>query len=182
MHLRERYASIKRWLKYKYIQLLRAKGGPSKVAMGFSIGLAIEMFTLPTFGLAALLIIPAVYAFRGSLPAALIGFLFGKIIYLPMAFLNRIVGSWIVPSNFLEGVHFHHVRWLNHVIHLLDQALDLIVGGMIVGALLGVIAYFPIRKLLEMYMQRRMEKRHQRKHRREPTQQRPDQDPPITSD
>jgi uncharacterized protein len=163
MLLRERYARLKRWLKYKYLQLIRAKGGPSKVAMGFSIGIAIEMFTLPTFGLAALLIIPAVYLLRGSLPAALIGFLFGKIIYLPMAFLNRKVGSWIVPDHVLDGVRFRHLHWLNHVVHILNEALDLIVGGMIVGAVLGLIAYFPVRKLLQIYMDRRLEKRKLRK-------------------
>ncbi|KEO81901.1 DUF2062 domain-containing protein [Tumebacillus flagellatus] len=184
MPLRERYKRLKRWLKYKYIQLLRAKGGPSKVAMGFSIGLAIEMFTLPTFGLAALLIIPAVYLLRGSLPAALIGFLFGKIIYLPMAFLNRKVGSWIVPDNLLDGVRFHHAHWLNHVIRLLDQAMTLIVGGMIVGAVLGLIAYFPIRKLLQIYMHRRLEKRYHRKRTQEQQQQQQPQDPtpPISSE
>ncbi|MBL0385693.1 DUF2062 domain-containing protein [Tumebacillus sp. ITR2] len=165
MPLRERFARLKRWLKYKYLQLLRAKGGPSKVAMGFSIGLAIEMFTLPTFGLAALLIIPAVYLLRGSLPAALLGFLFGKIIYLPMAFLNRKIGALIVPDNLLAGVRFHHLHWLNHFIHIIDEALDLIVGGMIVGAALGLIAYYPVRKLLQIYMERRLEKR---KHRKRP--------------
>jgi uncharacterized protein (DUF2062 family) len=162
MQLRQRYAQLKRWAKYKYLQLLRAKGGPSIVAKGFSIGLAIEMFTLPTAGLAFLLIFPFVYLFRASLPAALIGFLFGKIIYLPMLFFNRMVGSWIVPDHVLRGVHTHS-RWLNKLIHIVRDALDLIVGGMVVGTILGILLYFPLRKLLAIYMERRLEKRRHRK-------------------
>ncbi|PWK14952.1 DUF2062 domain-containing protein [Tumebacillus permanentifrigoris] len=162
MQYPERYARLKRWARYKYLQLLRAKGGPSIVAKGFSIGLAIEMFTLPTFGLAALLILPVVYLFRASLPAALIGFLFGKIIYLPMAFFNRMVGSWLVPEHVLAGVHTHS-HWMNRMIHIIRDALDLTVGGMVVGTALGLIVYLPIRKLLAIYMERRLEKRRHRK-------------------
>lgn len=162
MQQRNRYERLKRWIKYKYLQLLRAKGGPSIVAKGFSIGLAIEMFTLPTFGLAALLILPLVYLFRASLPAALIGFLFGKVIYIPMAFLNRKVGARFVPDHFLEGVHFHS-HWLNHLIHILRNTIELIVGGMVVGVILGVILYFPMKKLLTVIMERRLEKRRHRK-------------------
>ena len=42
------YDKSKRWLKFKYLFLFRAKGGTAMAAKGFSIGLAIEMFTLPT--------------------------------------------------------------------------------------------------------------------------------------
>jgi hypothetical protein len=129
------------------------------VAKGFSIGLFIEMFTLPTFGLAAVLILPLVYFFRASLPGALLGFLFGKLIYIPVAFLNNRVGSLLVPKSFVRHIHFQP-HWLEHIVR---NALQLIVGGMVVGAVLGVIAYFPIKWLLEYYTAKRKEKRRIRK-------------------
>lgn len=149
----------KRWVKYKYLMLLRAKGGPSKVSKGFSIGLAIEMFTLPTFGLAAILILPLVYLFRASLPGALIGFVFGKIIYIPMAFLNKLVGSLIVPASWSQHLGFLP-GWLESII---KGALDLVIGGMINGAVLGIVFYFPLWLLLDWFARKRREKRKQRK-------------------
>jgi hypothetical protein len=146
---------IGRRIKYKFVMLLRAKGGAAKVASGFSIGLAVEMFTLPTLGLAFFLIFPLVYLFRASLAGALIGFLFGKTIYVPVAFVNAVVGDWIV-SDRLE-------RWTQHLPPLLEQAigvnLKLLVGGIIDGAALGVLAYFPVKRLLQLYAAKREEKR-----------------------
>ena len=156
-HLKE----YKRWFRYKYLQLLRAKGGPSLVAKGFSIGLAIEMFTLPTGGLAFLLIFPLVYLFRASLAGALVGFVFGKIIYIPFAFLNKKVGDLVLPKHFKRYL-IHHLpdNWLSDIIR---GGLDLIAGGMIVGAVLGIVAYFPILFLLKYHTHRRKEKRKRRK-------------------
>lgn len=160
MKKRFEWKNVKRWLRYKYLQLLRAKGGPHMVALGFSIGLAIEMFTLPTGGLAFFLIFPLVYIFRASLASSLIGFLFGKIIYLPMAFLNQKVGAAVL-SRESKHILLHFLpHWLAE---FLKHSLNLIVGGMIVGAALGLILYFPLRLLLKYTNDRRKEKRRQRK-------------------
>lgn len=152
---RTRTLRFGRYFRHKYVMLLRAKGGASKVAKGFSIGLAIEMFTLPTFGLAALLILPAVYAMRASLAGALLGFVFGKVIYIPMAFLNKFVGKLIVPSGFAGYLHFLP-DWLEKV---LKGAIDLIVGGIVNGTALGILVYFPLKWLLESVAARRRAKR-----------------------
>jgi uncharacterized protein (TIGR03546 family) len=155
------WRNVKRWVRYQYLQLLRAKGGPHIVALGFSIGLAIEMFTLPTGGLAFFLIFPIVYLFRASLASALLGFLFGKIIYLPMSFLNQKVGAWVLPTRQTKHVLLHHLPgWLSSI---LRHGMDLIVGGMIVGAVLGIVLYFPLRMLLRYTAERRKEKRRHRK-------------------
>jgi hypothetical protein len=155
------WRNIKRWARYQYLQLLRAKGGPHIVALGFSIGLAIEMFTLPTGGLAFFLIFPLVYLFRASLASALLGFVFGKIIYLPMSFLNQKVGSWALPTRHTKHIVLHQLpAWLSSI---LRHGMDLIVGGMIVGAVLGIVLYFPLRMLLRYTTERRKEKRRHRK-------------------
>ncbi|MBD0380147.1 DUF2062 domain-containing protein [Paenibacillus sedimenti] len=157
---RYNWKSTKRWFKYKYLLLLRAKGGPSKVARGFSIGLTIEMFTLPTAGFAFVLIFPLVYLLRANLPAALIGFVFGKVIYIPFSILNKQVGNWLVPKYFKIYLITHLPDMLSHII---KSGLDLIVGGMAVGTVLGIIAYFPIMMLLKSHTNRRKEKRRVRK-------------------
>lgn len=158
--LRFDWNKTKRWFKYKYLLLLRAKGGPSMVARGFSIGLAVEMFTLPTGGLAFLLIFPLIYLFRANLPGALIGFVFGKIIYIPFAFLNKQVGETLVPKPFKHYLIHHLPHLLSNIIR---GSLDLIIGGMVVGAILGILAYFPIMLLLKFHTNRRKEKRKNRK-------------------
>lgn len=158
-----RLQRFKRWLKFKYLGLIRAEGGASMVAMGFAIGLAIEMFTLPTFGFAFLLIFPLVYIFKGNLPAALIGFVFGKIIYIPMAFLHAIVGGWVLPNHFVVDIPFLY-GWVNRA---LTTSLKLIVGGMINGALLGALLYFPIRGSLNAFKNKRRDKRRHKRGRME---------------
>ncbi|MGG1552006.1 DUF2062 domain-containing protein [Paenibacillus ferrarius] len=167
MKARFEWNSIKRWFRYKYIQLLRAKGGPSKVARGFSIGLFVEMFTLPTAGFAFVLIFPLVYLLRANLPAALIGFVFGKVIYIPMSILNKQVGEWLVPKHFKIYLIHHLPHILSNIIR---SGLDLIVGGMAVGLMLGLIAYFPIVFLLKYHTNRRKEKRRLRKDQLAPSQ------------
>ncbi len=109
-----RLQSLGRWLKYKYILLL-----------------------------------------RGNLPAALIGFVIGKIIYIPMMYPNSKVGGWILPKHL--SIHLPILpEWINH---LLLTNLKLIVGGMVDGALLGLLCYFPIRYSLNAYKSKRKDKR-----------------------
>lgn len=151
----QRLEQLRRWLKYKYMMLIRAKGGASIVAMGFAIGLAIEMFTLPTLGIAFILIFPLCYLLRGNLPAALIGFVVGKVIYIPMMYPNSKVGGWILPDHL--SFHLPVVpEWFNH---LLLTNLKLIVGGMVDGAILGMICYYPIKYSLNTFKAKRKEKR-----------------------
>lgn len=152
--------NIARWFKYKYLLLTRAKGGASIVAKGFAIGLFVEMFTLPTAGLAFLLIFPIVYLLRASAAGALIGFVFGKVIYIPMSFLNKKVGDLLLPNHFKHSLLAHAPEWLAVFIKF---NLKLFVGGVVVGLALGVISYFPVKWFLELYEERRKERRRRRK-------------------
>jgi uncharacterized protein (DUF2062 family) len=145
----------RRWMKYKYTMLMRAEGGASMVAMGFAIGLAVEMFTLPTLGFAFILIFPLVYLLKGNFPAALIGFVFGKIIYLPMAILNTMVGGWFLPKHLTLHIPFIY-PWVNR---LLVTNLKLIIGGVIDGILLGLLTYYPIRFAIQTFKTKRRDKR-----------------------
>lgn len=146
---------LSRWLKYQYVKLLRAKGGASVVAMGFAIGLFVEMFNLPTYGTSFVLIFPLNYVMRGSFAASLVGFIFGKVIYLPMAFANNQMAKWVLPKHFAVNISFLP----NYINHFLLMNLKLIVGGIIDGAILGLLVYFPIRYSINVFKRKRREKR-----------------------
>lgn len=152
--------NVKRWFKYKYLQLTRATGGPSIVALGYSIGLAVEMFTLPTAGLAFFLIFPLIYLFRASMAAALIGFVFGKIIYLPMTYVHIRVGNWILPHGTRKHLWAFLPDWLDYFV---KSNLKLLVGGVVDGIVLGILFYFPIKWLLMFYNAKRKQKREHKK-------------------
>lgn len=147
--------SIKRWLKYKYTQLMRAPGGPSMVALGFSIGIFVEMFTLPTYGLAFFLIFPLIYWMRASIAGALVGFVFGKIIFIPVAIVNSMVGGLVLPNHLKFQIPLIP-DWMNH---LFLVNLKLIVGGIIDGMILGLLFYFPVRLAIQYVANKRKEKR-----------------------
>jgi uncharacterized protein (DUF2062 family) len=135
--------------------LIRAKGGASMVAMGFSIGIAVEMFNLPTYGTSFLLIFPLIYWLRGNLSSALIGFGLGKLLYLlGLGAVNAYIGDLVLPH---FSVHFSFLpHWVNK---LLLFNVHLLVGGIIMGILLGIILFFPIRFFLEKFKTKRREKR-----------------------
>lgn len=146
---------MKRWYRYQLLKLMRTRGGAAEAAKGFSVGLAVEMFTLPTGGLAFLLLFPLLYLIRGRMSAALVGFVIGKIIYIPVAVVNERVGHWLLPNNFVIHIEsFPH--WINH---LLTINIHLIVGGIIDGCILGFLFYLPVKRLLLHMQDRRREKR-----------------------
>lgn len=151
---------MKRWFKYQAIKLVRTKGEVTAVARGFCIGLAIEMFTLPTAGLVFFLIFPSVAVLRGRLASAFIGFVLGKVVYLPFAVLNERVGHWLLPEHF--AVHFHMLPdWLNQ---LLTINLYLIAGGIVDGCILAMMVYFPLKKVLLWVQKHRRDKRRRAAH------------------
>lgn len=146
---------LKRWVRHNFIKLMRAPGGPSIVALGFSIGIAIEMITLPTFGLAFFLMFPIVYMLRASMAGALVGFVVGKIIFIPIAFISGMIGSWILPDHLRV-----HIPFLPHFVNkFITINLKLIVGGSINGILLGILFYFPVKYGIAYFTERRRKKR-----------------------
>ncbi|MCC3377070.1 DUF2062 domain-containing protein [Cohnella sp. REN36] len=155
----QRIRRFPRYLKFQYVKLLRAKGGAYSIAMGFAIGLFVEMFNLPTYGTSFVLIFPLIFLLRGSLAAALIGFVFGKLIYIPMSIPNKIVGGAVLPKNFTIEIPFLP----ENINHFLLFNLKMIVGGMIDGLALGLLFFFPIWYSVETFKRKRREKRRIRK-------------------
>lgn len=157
-------AGWNRWFRYKYLLFFRTSGEAAKIAAGFSIGLAVEMFTLPTFGLAFFLIFPLIYIFRASFAGALTGFLFGKIIYIPTAFIHNWVGGWVVPPHFEDWVRMLP-HWLPHWLKkVLIVNVNLIAGGIIDGVILGLLFYYPMKWLIEYFTNKRKQRRKRKIH------------------
>src|SRR5213079_1732226 len=89
------FQKLGRKLKLNFIKLLRSPDGAKKVSLGFSIGFGLEMLVISTASLIYILFIPIVRLAKGSLPAAVIGNLIGKISFLPVLLLPiaRIIGK-----------------------------------------------------------------------------------------
>lgn len=151
---------LNRWFKHKYLKLLRAPGGPTAVARGFGIGLGLEFITLATGGLAFFLIFPLVWVTRSSLAGAMIGFVFGKLIFLPLLPITLDLGRSLLPLELANKI-IHYIphwfpRWLRHS---LNQYIYILFGGAIVGGISGLVMFFPIRYMLQNFTAKRLEKR-----------------------
>ncbi|MEK0316407.1 DUF2062 domain-containing protein [Cohnella sp. 56] len=157
--MQQRLRKFVRYLKLQYVKLLRAKGGAYSIAMGFAIGLFVEMFNLPTYGTSFVLIFPLIYLLRGNLPSALVGFVFGKLIYPLMFMLNKMMADLVLPAHF--SIRFSFLP--EKINHFLLFNLKMIVGGMIDGLLLGILFFFPIWYSVQVFKRKRKEKRRARK-------------------
>ena len=142
----------KRFIKLKYLLLLRSPGGAKIVANGFVIGLVVEFITLLTLGVAFLMIFPLCKIFKGSIPASMIGFLLGKLILPFFMPLGIVVGKRFID---LQGVI---LPWVGNISKYLNTLLGMLTLGMILGAL----CYFPIYFIYRKFQQSRIDKRKKR--------------------
>ena len=140
----------KRFLKLKYLLLLRSPGGAKMVAKGFAIGLAVEFITLLTMGAAFLLIFPLIRLFKGSLPSAMIGFVFGKLI-LPLCLP---VGAFLGHELFRIQTKIV-LPYIGNLGGYLSSLLGMLTFGVVVGA----ISYYPVYKAYTKFQDSRREKR-----------------------
>ncbi len=76
---------LKTKIASKWHELLNDPAGPHSVAMSFAIGVISEMLTIPTAGIAFILMIAVVKWLKFSLTSALVGYFFTKIVYIPLA-------------------------------------------------------------------------------------------------
>lgn len=137
---------IKKWkikIASKWRELLNDPAGPLLVAMSFAIGVISEMLTIPTVGIAFVLMIVIVKWFKFSMTSALLGYFFTKIVYIPLAPLELKIGKSLLHQNF--DPHAHKWAWARGVLH---KDSELLLGAVIIGGVLAIICYFVIRKIL----------------------------------
>ncbi|KQL49510.1 group-specific protein [Brevibacillus choshinensis] len=165
------FQRVIRAFRLNFIKLFRSPGGAKKVSLGFAIGFGLEMIVISTASLIYLLFYPIVRLFRGSLPAAIIGNVIGKLTFLPVLLLPvaHRLGRIIYPVK-IEGARMPHHAFkallsgnFQVLTDILYGGLHVLIGMSIIGACLGVVSYFVIYKLYEKQRELRLVKRHQRK-------------------
>nr|WP_279663399.1 DUF2062 domain-containing protein [Ectobacillus ponti] len=153
-----------------FYKLFRSSGGARKVALGFAIGFGLEMIVLSTASLVYLVFYPAVRLSGGSLPAAVIGNVVGKLTFLPVVLLPvaHAIGKLLIPFRVHGRPHIPHEHSFWELLSgnpmlvikdVLQSGLYTLVGMSIIGAVLGTISYFVVHYLYEKERQRRLEKR-----------------------
>jgi uncharacterized protein (DUF2062 family) len=169
MKKRKKYNWIQkiiRSLQCNYKKLLRSPGGARKVALGFAIGFGLEMIVISTASLIYLLFYPIVKLSRGSLPAAIIGNVIGKLTFLPVILLPfaKKLGEWIYPAQtgqtqFREHSFTELFSGNFQVLRdILYGGLHVLIGMTIFGAILGAISYFVIYYLYEKHKEKKQKR------------------------
>lgn len=150
---RFRMKQFPRIMKLQYLKLLRSPGGARKVAVGFAIGFGLEMLVISTASTIYLLFYPIVRLAQGSLPAAIIGNIIGKLTMLPIVLMPvaPVIGSYIFPyrPHHLPGSLFLYIKTL--------------LGMSLFAVGLGILAFFPAYYLYHINRKRRAKKREKRK-------------------
>ncbi|BCJ87509.1 DUF2062 domain-containing protein [Effusibacillus dendaii] len=143
-----RYVKLKRSMRTQYLKLLRSPGGARYVAMGFAVGFGLEMMLPVTAYLGYILFYPAVRLSGGSLPAAIIGNIIGKVSLLPAVLLpfGHMLGSWLLPHR-LHGIPPYIYGYLKTLM-----------GMTLFAVILGILSYFPVRYLYEVNRKHRLKK------------------------
>jgi len=151
------FQRIKRAFKLNFIKLFRSPGGANKVSMGFAIGFGLEMLVISSASLIYIVFIPLVRLVKGSLPAAIIGNVIGKLTFLPVLLLPfaKKLGKLIYPIKVNLG-NTHSFSWKNlmqgdfsGLINVLHGGVHVLIGMSIFGIVLGVVSYFIIRYFYE---------------------------------
>jgi uncharacterized protein (DUF2062 family) len=158
------FQRLGRAFRYNFIKLFRSPGGAKKVSLGFSLGFGLEMLVLSTAGLIYILFIPIVRISKGSLPAAIIGNVIGKLSFLPVILLPfaKKVGKIIYPMTVKIG---HNAPFslqnlmhgdLSGLIGILHGGIHLLIGMTALGIVLGLTSYFIVHYFYEKTKENRL--------------------------
>ncbi|MGD8189754.1 DUF2062 domain-containing protein [Brevibacillus ginsengisoli] len=145
------WRAIYRRLKYEYLKLIRLKGDPSIIARGFSVGIFVEFITLPTFGLAFILLYPMNLLFRSSVSASLIGFVIGKITLPLFMLLNFNIGNLLIG----QPLQDHIEKSRGFITMIKENLLAYLTGSAIMGVFVSIGSYFLIYAILFLYRKKR---------------------------
>lgn len=163
-----RFARLTRALKLNFLKLLRAPGGAHKVSTGFAIGFGLELIVISTASLIYLVFYPIVRLSGGSLPAAIVGNVIGKLTFLPILLmpLAKQIGSWILPAHSMGQGPVHESTFMelfrgnwSALSELLLGGLDILAGMSVFGVILGFISYFVVKFFYVRALRRRHERR-----------------------
>ncbi|MED1822580.1 DUF2062 domain-containing protein [Brevibacillus agri] len=149
------WTKLYRKLKLEYYKLIRMKGAPSFVARGFSVGIFVEFITLPTFGLAFLLLFPLIRLFRASLPAGLIAFVIGKLVLPIFMVINYNIGYALVGKPLQHPTDPHQAAWREWLVWMQDKGLAYFTGSAVMGLFVAFASYFLVHGALQLYRRKK---------------------------
>ncbi|MBW5469658.1 DUF2062 domain-containing protein [Brevibacillus formosus] len=144
-----------RKLKYEYYKVLRMKGAPAFVARGFSLGIFVEFITLPTFGIAFLLLFPLCKLFRASLPAGLVAFVIGKLILPLFILINYNIGYVLIGKPLQENL-IHQEPGMPWLHWMKEKGLVYFTGSAIMGLIVALASYFLVLTGLLLYRRKKL--------------------------
>lgn len=150
-------SKVYRKIKYYFLKLLRLRANPSIVARGFALGILIEFITLPTLGLAFLLLYPLAIFLRANFAASFIGFISGKFLMLFFLYWNYRVGNLLVGTKISEEVE--HISHFISLAMLKEKGLAFFLGSIVNGFIVALISYIIVYYLLLLYKKRSIAKK-----------------------
>ncbi len=122
----------------------KLQGDPHYVALGMGIGVFISI--TPTIPFHTAIAVAFAFVLRGSIPAAVVGVWFSNPLTIPIFYL----GSY-KAGMFIFGYSSPLSGKVESITQLLDMGLDvtiaMITGGVVIGIIPGVVAYFITRSL-----------------------------------
>ncbi|WP_400164791.1 DUF2062 domain-containing protein [Brevibacillus sp. TJ4] len=140
-----------RSFKYAYYKLLRSKGAPSFIALGFALGIFLEFLTLPTFGIAFLLLFPLTRLFRCSKSSALTGFVTGKLVlpvfFIPILQIGYALAGYRTYKQTAAPSLFHG-QWLAWI---RDNGIAYLIGSTVIGLCLACLSYLAVLSMLRWF-------------------------------
>lgn len=149
------WRNIYRKMKYEYYKLIRMKGAASIIARGFAVGIFIEFITLPTFGLAFLLLYPMNLLFRSSFSASLIGFVLGKIMLPLFMYPNMKLGTSIIGKHVQEHVQHNFSSFAGWLSWMKTNGIAYITGSAVMGVFVAIACYFVVYGVLHWYRKKK---------------------------
>ncbi|WP_027416454.1 DUF2062 domain-containing protein [Aneurinibacillus terranovensis] len=154
------WKNVYRKLKLQYLKLLRSKGAPSIVARSFSLGIFIEFITLPTLGIAFLLLYPLNLLLRGNFTASLIGFIMGKFM-LPLFFvINLSVGNRLIGRTLEQQArHASDFNLLALWTLVKEKGIAFFIGSATNGLVMSVLCYTLVFYGLHLYRKKKQARR-----------------------
>ncbi|OEU67840.1 MAG: hypothetical protein BBJ57_13400 [Desulfobacterales bacterium PC51MH44] len=120
------------------------QGDPHYVAMGMAIGVFISI--TPTIPFHTVIAVALAFVFKGSKPAAAVGVWFSNPVTVPFFYLGSYkAGMLILGKTAPFDAKYESVFELMKL--GLDVTIAMITGGMILGIIPGIAAYFITRKI-----------------------------------
>jgi uncharacterized protein (DUF2062 family) len=161
METKEKQTTNKpQWLQKQNIKefIKRAKtlrGDPHYVAMGMAIGVFVSV--TPTIPFHTAIAVALAFALKGSKPAAIIGVWFSNPITIPFFYMGSYkVGMLVFDKPISFDVKYKTVQELMKMGW--DITAAMIAGGVILGIIPGIAAYFITRKIFIKIRMRKKQK------------------------